>query len=237
LTLGGGGIALAVSALLVVGFMRPAPIHVETFSTAPGEVRRLELPDGSSLTLSGRTQVSVTISKRTRMVDIIGGEALFAVSHDGRPFVVTAGPLRATVLGTRFNIDRSSESADLAVLDGSVRAEAGGDTRILEANQTVRAATNGLFALDVSVDAQTAWTQGRIDAANTNVGALMTELSRFTRKPVVVVDESLAAKSVAGHFDVDDAEATMRLVAELHQLTVVETETAFVLSIANNGLK
>lgn len=228
--LAAGGLALTACALVTLTLTRaPAP-DIETFSTAAGEIRRFDLPDGSILTLSGRSAGAITISKNLRTFDLAEGEALFSVAHDGRPFVVTAGPLKATALGTRFNIDRGATGADLAVIEGRVRAEAGTNVSILAANQTVRATSRGLATLSTPVDAQIAWIEGRIDVSDTTVGAMMAELSRFTRKPIVVADAALAGKPVAGHFDVKNAEATMRLVADLHQATVTETEAVFVVA-------
>lgn len=78
-----------------------------TVSRAPtGKMLKVILADGSEIVLNSGSQLKYprhfTGKKRETVLD---GEAFFKVFHDPeKPFVVTTGKLKTTVLGTSFNI-------------------------------------------------------------------------------------------------------------------------------------
>ncbi len=75
--------------------------------TAKGEVKEMQLPDGTIVWLNAGTVIrySDQFDKQSRELILDGGEAYFNVAHKkDKPFMVTAGKTRTTVLGTVFNI-------------------------------------------------------------------------------------------------------------------------------------
>jgi transmembrane sensor len=76
-------------------------------STVSGETKKMVLPDGSVIQLNANSRLGYlrAFTGTNRDVNLETGEAFFQVASDAhRPFIVHAGGLHTTVLGTSFNI-------------------------------------------------------------------------------------------------------------------------------------
>ncbi|MFT4024276.1 MAG: FecR domain-containing protein [Flavihumibacter sp.] len=84
-----------------------------------------QLPDGSDITLNKSSQISYpgSFTGNKRRVQL-RGEAFFNIVRDSsRPFVVEAGRLRITVLGTSFNVKQTPGATEVIVASGKVKVE------------------------------------------------------------------------------------------------------------------
>jgi transmembrane sensor len=73
------------------------------------------LPDGSAIRLADNTTVAVTFGTGERRLKMSSGEAFFKVRPDKqRPFVVRAGPIDVTAVGTAFDV--KAEEGHITVL-------------------------------------------------------------------------------------------------------------------------
>jgi transmembrane sensor len=88
-----------------------------TISTQTGQRKRVNLPDGTVITLNSSSSIRIANSfKSARNVIIEDGEAFFDVKHDiNHPFIIKSGPLTTQVLGTAFNIRAYSALNKLSV--------------------------------------------------------------------------------------------------------------------------
>ena len=147
--------AVAAAALVVWGIwlFRPAGVitgakqedGINIVETGRGETRQLVLPDGSTVQLNAGTvlRYAKDFGVASREVSLLKGEAFFAVASQARcPFVVDAGRLKATVLGTSFEIRSYGEEKRMlvAVMTGKVRVSEGGQQSgvLLGAGQLLR---------------------------------------------------------------------------------------------------
>ena len=97
-----------------------APVHL-IYSTALGEQRLAELPDGSTLQLNTATQVEVDFSKGLRKIRLLKGEAHFDVAHNpNRPFEVYAGDGMVKAVGTAFSVYLNNHDVEVTVTEGRV---------------------------------------------------------------------------------------------------------------------
>jgi transmembrane sensor len=130
----------SVAAILIIGFSsffywkqfmvaEPKIVQLEerVDKTANLPTRRfINLPDGSSVILNENSRVELSknfISNGLREVHLYG-EAYFDVTHDSnKPFIVYAGKVKTTVLGTAFNIKESSiaKTVTVTVTRGKVK--------------------------------------------------------------------------------------------------------------------
>lgn len=101
-----------------------APWIVRTTHT--GEKSTVQLEDGTQVTLSGNSSLTYPASfadgRRARLV----GEAYFEVAHDAvHPFVVFAGDMKTTVLGTKFDVRALPDDrvTSVALVEGRVAVE------------------------------------------------------------------------------------------------------------------
>jgi transmembrane sensor len=93
--------------------------------TSKGMKSKIVLPDGSQVTLNSNSKLTYPskFNSGTREV-ILEGEAYFSVTKDARhPFVVKAGAMDVSVLGTKFNVKAYVEDNDIETTleEGSVR--------------------------------------------------------------------------------------------------------------------
>ncbi|HWL00441.1 MAG TPA: FecR domain-containing protein, partial [Parapedobacter sp.] len=100
---------------------------VSGLRTPAGAVWEVQLPDGSKASLNAQSSLrfaSDNFGDQRRVS--LGGEAYFEVAHDvGKPFVVEAGEVEVTVLGTDFMVSgyEPSETVNVALVDGSVQVK------------------------------------------------------------------------------------------------------------------
>ncbi|WP_425392982.1 FecR family protein [Ekhidna sp.] len=108
-----------------------------TFSSQTGEVRSIELPDGSTVTLASNSEISwdeeewgkVVAMKEKRLKSgsasrklKLRGKALFEVEK-GAPFSVESSVGTVEVLGTTFEVDDFEEGLNVVCFEGRVRAK------------------------------------------------------------------------------------------------------------------
>lgn len=102
----------------------PQSNHSIVVSTLPGERKKIQLNDGSILTLNGGSTVRISNHFKTnRYVEIVDGETFFQVQRDvNHPFTVKSGPLLTQVLGTSFNIKafKGLPELEVSVASGEV---------------------------------------------------------------------------------------------------------------------
>jgi transmembrane sensor len=183
-------------------------------STGVGEIRRLPLADGSSVTLNTRSKINVDYSTKARIVHLDHGEALFSVAADvHRPFVVEAGMVRVRAVGTEFVVRRKGDfDAEVTVTRGVVdvwRVQAAPEPalRLAAGLRTVAtpSAVQKPEALDASEIARAvAWQDGIIDLAGRTLAEAAAEFNRYNNSEVVISDPDLAARAVVGRFHTSD---------------------------------
>ncbi|MBR9854330.1 MAG: FecR domain-containing protein [Algicola sp.] len=94
---------------------------VQVMSSA-NNISKVILPDGSVVWLKAYSKLSYpeNFSGDIREVEL-EGEALFEVEQNpNRPFVISCGNLKTTVLGTSFNIKGNQDDIEVNVLTGKV---------------------------------------------------------------------------------------------------------------------
>ena len=187
--------------------------------TAPGEVRAVSLPDGSTAELGSDTAITVAFDDPRRAVRLLRGEAVFTVAAAPGAFAVTAAGGEARALGTRFLVRTEDDAADVAVLLHSVavappESADRGDPVVLREGQAVGYSRTGLGPVRAVDPARVAaWRRGRIVLDDTPLAEAVAELSRYRRGRILVLDSALAARRVSGVFRIDDIDGAVAMIA------------------------
>jgi len=188
--------------------------------TAPGEIRAVSLPDGSTAELGSDSAIAVDFDATRRAVRLLRGEAVFTVAAaDAGPFAVTAAGGEARALGTRFLVRTEDDTADVAVLLHSVavtppEAAGRGEAVVLTEGQAVGYSRGGLGPVRTVDPARVAaWRRGRIVFDGAPLAEAVAELSRFRRGRILVLDPALAARRVSGVFRIDDIDGAVAMIA------------------------
>jgi transmembrane sensor len=143
--------------------------HVDTVitQTYPEDIRLLRLPDGSRVWVNENTVIEYPkeFTGTTRDVTL-KGEAFFEVQKDpSKPFVITSGLIRTTVLGTSFNIKAYEGTLPLVkVRTGQVKVENKNNTVFLiRGDAAVYKPTSELLVKQKADDIEPAYVKTLVD--------------------------------------------------------------------------
>lgn len=190
------------------------------YRTLTGERREIALPDGSQLHLDSRSAVALDYSAERRRVRVLDGHAWFEVADDpSRPFSVEAGPVRATDIGTAFEVGRDGDRVVVAVENGAVRVEAAGELLAeLAAGEllSVGEAAPPEAVRSIAPQLVASWRRGQLVVDDQSVAAVAERLRAYTRGMIVITDDRLARQRVSGSYSLDDPDAALAAVVQPH---------------------
>jgi len=219
-----GGAAVAAGLAGGLAFL----LSGTTYRTGIGEIRRVPLADGSTMTVNTASSVLVDFDDSFRRVRVDKGEAWFQVAKDkARPFLVEAGRVRVKAVGTAFSVRRRDGRADILVTEGAVdvwtdgtsqspvRVSAG-DRAFVREDSTIERTVNATASIDRSL----AWRGGKIDLDGETLEEAVAEFNRYNRRKLRIADPKLAGETFDGVFRVDDPEGFARVVEMSLQVPV-----------------
>lgn len=193
------------------------PTFQQSFATARGEQKKVNLPDGSTLWLDTTTQAEVALYRQRREVRLTDGQALFAVqSNPDQPFDVLTGGTRITVVGTRFSVRRTRSglgaegSVSVVVEEGRVRVASRSAAHKMDSSSSVELSAGQSIIADAAGalgpvnrdDAPAAtWREGRVSFSGTPLMQALAEFERYGDTGLVIRDPAVAALKVNGSFD------------------------------------
>ncbi|WP_269714829.1 FecR family protein [Caulobacter sp. NIBR2454] len=213
------GLAVACAA---VGYQRFA---APTYETPVGEQRLVELSDGSQLRLDTDSKAVVRFGSHGRRIVLKRGQAFFDVAHDPqRPFVVEAGDMAVTALGTRFDVRRADRAFVVTLVEGAVEVRSTDKSRAqaytLGPGEQLAAQSDGeVSRRRISNTAEaTSWTTGQLTFRETPLDAAVAEINRYTKSKVVLGADDLADERLNGVFKADETDAFVSAIATLYDL-------------------
>lgn len=202
--------------------------------TRPGQRLAVAMDDGSVVDLAGDTWVRIRQTPHRRQVELLRGEAFFAVAHAAdRPFEVLTDDSRVLVVGTRFDVNLTAGRTELAVEQGRVRFGPRGllaRDRVVEgglATALTSAGPEPVRALEQGAAGD--WREGWIETHGMSVQQLVEQMGRWSADPIRVADPKLGAMTVSGRFRITNPERTLANLARLHGFEVAREHGALVL--------
>jgi len=212
--------------------------------TRKGEQLIRQLPDHSVLKLDADTAVSVSFDRTRRLVTVFQGRAEFKVAHEPtRKFLVRAGTVGITDVGTEFDVYAQPHSTVVTVLEGRVAVAV--DPSLVSAlsahdgsapppvyvpvevvaGQRVSVVNGSWPPTYTTVDAQTAtaWLRRQIVFQNEPLERVAAEFNRYSATRIEIESPALRTLNVSGVFAADDTES---FVAFLRSLEGVRVEVS-----------
>lgn len=233
--IGFGAVAAAAAVAVLVAPQLSGP-ETQTYATAKGERRTIQLADGSTLDLNGGTRLSVRLDRDSRHVTLAEGQAVFDVAHDARrPFLVAAGDRTVRVVGTQFDVRRLGGKVSVTVARGAVEVRpvegAPGKAYRLHPGQKLdhvegAAATRVATAEPEEV---LGWRTGRLVYRQQPLSEVVDDLNQQFATPIRVEDPELAATPISGVLVLDDQAAVIRRLALLVPISAVRSGPGVVL--------
>ncbi|MGI4873568.1 MAG: FecR family protein [Janthinobacterium lividum] len=232
-----GSLLLVLLALGAGFWLWPAAgLGQKQYTTRAGEQRTVRLPDGSVVVLNGNSRLTTAASWKAQSPREVWleGEAFFRVSHLTRvpnlpvaqatgnaKFVVHAGELNVSVLGTTFNvINRPAGFNKVTLNSGKVLVEHatlfGHDELLMAPGELVEYAPSGPSLAKRSVEPArfSAWVNNSLEFDHTP----MSEIIRLFRDTygleLVVEDPALLRQTVTGSMPSKSADILLQALAK-----------------------
>ncbi|TFY94121.1 FecR family protein [Pseudomonas nabeulensis] len=214
--------AAAVALVVVVagvGWLRGPDVVLRLqadYVTQKGEVRTVQLADGSQVELDSDSAIRLEYDGVQRRVSLIQGSAIFDVApmvgQETRPFVVQSAGGQTRALGTRFVVAREDDSqAWVGMLAHSVeislptQPKKGAAARVLKEGQAARySPQEGIVPLDqFDVERATSWRRGVLIFDRQPLAKVVEQLNHYRPGRVVLTDSALGEREVSGVFRLD----------------------------------
>jgi transmembrane sensor len=221
-------LALAATLLIAVLGVMPKQAHLfdaylSDYHTGTGELREIQLTDGSHLLLNTNSAVSVDYQDSLRVIELHHGQVRFTVAKDAkRPFEVHSGNLSVRALGTVFEVYQQESggisvtvqehavSARLSALDESSPLEQAQPVVINEGQQLHYLGGNSLPAPQSSDISQlSAWQQQKLFINDRPLSEAIAELNRYRIGRIVVPDVKLNNQRITGVFSLVNPDETL----------------------------
>lgn len=180
-------------------------------ATGKGETRTLTLLDGTRATLGPDSALAVDYGEARRRVELLQGMAFFEVAYEpARPFVVTAGELAATALGTAYDVSNDAGIVQVAVDHGVVEAA----LPDAMSSAALRLGAGDWMSFDPSSNKVergkleagqvAAWRDKLIIAEKETISTLVSRIGRWIPGRIVMADPFIGSQRVSGLFDLND---------------------------------
>lgn len=199
-------VAAAMGLLGVIGW-RYGTTPAEAVYRAPAtQHRTVDLADRSALVLGADSVVAVRYTRASRLLSLERGEAYFEVTHNAeRPFIVQAGNVRITAVGTQFNVLRDVDRVVVTVTEGvvEIRRAPGavnstplrlsvGERLVLPVVQQARGVAAG------ARDSGSTWHNGQIEFVNAPLSQVIGMIDPYAPEHLVIEDPRVADLTYSG---------------------------------------
>lgn len=176
--------AASVAALAIVAafVMRSPSVDEQLYATQIGELRTIELADGSVVAMNADSELKVTLASTARDLQLVRGEATFEVAHDSsRPFSVHTAAGTVVAVGTKFNVrNRLNGDTSVDLLEGRVRIASDSAEMFLNAGEAADIRLEGTIErrMDAVVQDSTGWQKNRLAFEDATLEEIVAEFNR-----------------------------------------------------------
>lgn len=225
-------LAMAAAVLLTAGLVWQldplSHLNDQTHRTAQGQIKAIDLADGSRLELDTDSAARVHYSRREREIRLVRGRAVFTVAHgDSRPFEVFAGKGKIRDIGTRFDVRHGADGVAVAVLDGEVEVAGTASSApvTLRRGQQISYAPGGALGpvQVVDIDAYSAWREGKLVFHGRPLREVLEELGRYQPARLTVTAPGVLDTLVSGVFPTGDLPQAMQTIAATLPVRLTQT--------------
>jgi len=222
-------VAMTLAAGLLWWIHRP-----ELYSTGLGERRVVRLQDGSTASLDASTEVTVQLTRNSRVLHLIRGRAKFDVSKDPlRPFSVSAADRVVVATGTAFSVELVNAHMQVVLYEGRVSvlglpAAAPGGPGELTAGQQLDVELPTAAARVSSVDRtqSLAWEAGQLEFVDEPLAVAVARMNRYPGPRLMIGDARAGSLLITGVFASGDTRAFVEGVTAAFPVRVeVDGET------------
>lgn len=205
---------------------------VADYHTATGELRDIQLDDGTHVYLNTASAMDVVFTANERRIVLHEGEILINTGADSvsplrRPFIVQTkqGSLRA--LGTRFVVRHGEGGATaisrLVVLEGAVEitpSQAPELAKVIHADEQTRFTATHIGDISSADPHGDDWSRGVLIASSMRLGDFAAELNRY-RPGLLRCDPEVAHLLITGAFQLRNTGSILAALPDTLPVSVV----------------
>lgn len=185
--------------------MTKTKVEITSTKTFQNDVRLLCLSDGTRVWLNQNSEIEYPVKflKHERAVTL-KGEAFFEVKRDpSRPFVITSGNIKTTVLGTSFNIKAYSDNTpEVNVRTGKVKVESLQNIVLLErGDKAVYGKKTSLLQKQKTTMLEPEWKKVLIYVDGLTLTQVISKLKTDHKFEVNYLDDDLKNLTIQGTLD------------------------------------
>jgi transmembrane sensor len=224
--------AAAAAILLIVSlglFFGKNYILYQSYQTAFGEIKKIELSDGSQITLNANSSLKVPRFgfKHTFREVFLTGEANFSVKHtkDHKRFIVkTDKNFDIEVLGTDFNVNTRRKEAKVVLNQGKILL----NYKEGKVSKKLTMKPGDLVIIDPKGHANlqavsqpqlfSAWKQQRFVFDETSLLEVATMIEENFGVKVTFKEEFLVKRTISGTFHAENADELLQVIAEILEI-------------------
>lgn len=218
------GLLIIAAAAFAINYLvsEPDEIRFETFA----ETQRLELPDGSVVTLNRHSSLAYDSDFNDKERSLrLEGEAFFDVTPDPqRPFVISSGAARVAVVGTTFNVSAYKNDAQLTVTVETGVVELSGPASkklvLKPGDAGTFTKSDGSLSLQTNPDVNyKSWSTRHIEFDGTSLQDVVKTLNRTYGANITITGPIADNCVVTVTFDQQTLEAVLRVLETTLNLT------------------
>jgi len=219
------GLVLFVSVFLANNLLKGS-VDLASYQTDIAQVQKIQLPDGTLITLSGKSRITAWDTGSERHVELLKGQAFFEVAKNpDKPFYVKAGDTLVRVIGTQFDVNRTTSLVRVAVLEGIVSVSDipdnnktinGQESLMITAGLQVSRNSDGGFSPVEKVATMNFanWRSGRLVYSNARLQDVIDDVNRYSRNQILL-DETLHNIKVTIAFEVEQINSLPMLLTKM----------------------
>lgn len=183
-----------------------------TEQSLAGEIKQVELPDGSLITLSPMSSITYAVKSWGKRNVYLEGEAYFDVASGADAFAVHTPHFTVEVLGTEFNVSSRAGQELVACSEGQVAVYAGDKVQTLQLGEAVqlRKAQFTSSPYTVKPSAVGAWQQGIFQFEDVSLSLVLQEVERHFN--VQINDTSGSTARYTGTFTKQELEEVLTVI-------------------------
>jgi len=213
-----------------------------SYQTLVGKQKNIVLEDGSIANLNTDSLVVVNFTEKQRSIRLVKGEAYFQVEHEpSRPFFVHAGGGLVRAVGTAFSVRLKGKNMEVTVTEGTVEvASAIIDEKkeIDDLNEVIsdeylttlgvgQTAEFGEKTINMvktiepaAVMRKLSWQKGMLEFKGETLEEVVSEISRYTNKIIIISDASIRDIRIGGYFKTGEVDVLLAVLKGSFPITV-----------------
>jgi transmembrane sensor len=226
--------AAAAACVAALGALFIARSQIDPALTTPASVNRFErLADGSVIVLGADSRLLTSFDAHSRRLTLERGEAYFRVARDrNRPFIVSAGGLSVTAVGTAFNVRTAPDRVVVAVSEGTVAIDPSAKAARSSVKPNTRVPAGQQIAVDISGKnanvmriepaAVASWQTGHLQFTREPLRAVLASVNRYSDRHVELGDPALGELRFTGTVFADRVDDWLRGLPTVFPVSVRE---------------